>query len=310
MPAIMTHYQFGISTLAKRGAGSFPTRAERDAFLLGNQGPDPFFFVVRTPSFRDIGSFGRFLHNEHVDASIEAMIACAQSAKGIERLVLDAYISGYLCHFSLDSATHPYVISLTHALCAAGVPGLDERDDRYVHSQIESDIDAYMLWRHLGKTVADLSITRYALQGNNKLLGYVDGLFFPMISELYDLSLPGNLYTRGIHDMRMAYNIIQSPSGRKRVLIGMLERALPKRRHSFLQALSHRNDVYDDGAIINLEREPWMDIFTGEQRVESFIDLFDAASDAAVVRINAFLDGQADTHTLTGGKDFSGNLQW
>ena len=309
MPAIMSHHQFGIAVLAKRGAGSFVTRAERDAFLLGAQGPDPFFFATRTPSLARLKRLGVGLHNNRVDESIDMMLAVIDSAQGTKRLVLDAYMSGYLCHFSFDSVAHPFVFSWENALCGAGVHRLDERDRQVVHSQVEADIDAYLLWHFLGKTVADIRITRYALQGGKKVLGIIDSLFAPVGRGVYGLELPSDLYTRSVHDTRMIFDFIQSPSGRKRALIGQVERVLPGRRHSLLQALSMRGDVYDQCAFANLERAEWLDPSIDRYRTESLIDLFEMASDEAAVRIDMFLNGLADARMLTSGLDYEGSYQ-
>ncbi|MCL2757249.1 MAG: zinc dependent phospholipase C family protein [Coriobacteriia bacterium] len=309
MPAIMSHHQFGIAVLAKKGAGSFGTRAERDAFLLGAQGPDPFFFATRTPSLARLKRFGTGLHSNYVDESIDMMLELIDSTQGTKRLVLDAYMSGYLCHFSLDSVAHPFVYYWEGALCGAGVRRLDERDTQFVHSQVEADIDAFLLWQMLGKTVADIRITRYALQGGKKVLNLLDLLYAPIGRELYGLELPSDLYSRSIHDTRMVFDFIQSPSGRKRTLIGQVERALPGRRHSLLQALSMRSDVYDQCAFANLEHAAWLDPTIDSYRTESLMDLFETAAQEAVLRIEMFQNGQVDARMLTSGLDFNGNYQ-
>jgi len=282
------------------------TRAERDAFLLGCQGPDPFFFATRTPRIISLKQFGTCLHSENVDSSIDHMLKTVAESKEHDRLVLEAYMCGYLCHYALDSYAHPFVVSWVQALCSAGVNRLDERDSQFVHIQIEADLDAFLLWHLLGKTVADIRITRYTLQGNKKVLSVIDSLFAPLGQVLYGFDMSSEPYSRSIHDMRMTYDFIQSTSGRKRALIGWVERRVPKRRHSLMQALSHRTDVYDQCAFANLGHDPWIDSENEEERNESFLDIFDAASDAAVSFVNAVLSGGVEAHTLTNGVDFDG----
>ena len=306
MPAIITHHQFGIKVLRNSRGGLFPTRAERDAFFLGCQGPDPFFFTLRTPALLRMSHFASQLHKEQIPAAFEVLLKRTAVTRAPTRQILDAYVSGYLCHYSLDSTAHPYVLALTQAYCSAGVPGLDERDAACVHTQIESDIDSFMLWTTLRKTVADIPTSRYTLQGDRKVLSAVDGLFYPVARELYGLMVPSNLYTRCLKDMRLVYDVIHSSTGKRRAAIGAVERALPIRRHSFLQALSQRADVFDDCQYIHADTEAWIHPFTKENRKESFLDHYETAAQEAQLRIEALLTRPTDLHALSLRCDFNG----
>ncbi len=64
MPAILSHHLFGRSVLARNNNRSFATRNARDAFLLGNQGPDPLFFVTRSLALADAKRLGSRMHSD------------------------------------------------------------------------------------------------------------------------------------------------------------------------------------------------------------------------------------------------------
>ncbi|MDR0499815.1 MAG: zinc dependent phospholipase C family protein [Coriobacteriales bacterium] len=127
----------------------FKAVEERNAFILGNQGPDPLFFALRTPQLVKYKKFGQNLHKYKISDSIafakEYIQSCKMQGNIKEAAVLDAYVQGYLCHYVLDSIVHPFVYAQQYALCAAGVPGLDIRDGQVVHARIESDLDVWML---------------------------------------------------------------------------------------------------------------------------------------------------------------------
>ncbi|MDR2493000.1 MAG: hypothetical protein LBD25_06060 [Coriobacteriales bacterium] len=321
MPALFTHHHFGLAVLVRRGAASFATRVERDAFLLGNQGPDPFFYALRTPALIASKRFGSRLHRDKPDAVFDTMSAVlaeldatsadsglparAQSAATSLRHVLEAYACGYLCHFTLDSTAHPLVYYYQDALCNAGVPGLGIDDEMFVHAQIEADLDAMLLWRLTGKTVADFKITRYLLQGGDVVLKQIDSLFARVARDVYGEVLPSGAYCRAVKDMRATVNIMQSATGRKRAVLGVIERLVPGRRHSLLQAMSHRTDVKDDCPFWNEGREPWTRPATGEEITASFLDLFESAANSANHKIDEFMDGASGAR-LTGGLDFQG----
>ncbi len=59
MPAIITHDLFAKDIYGAAFESIGGTRDEAEAFLLGNQGPDPLFFVgadARYLAWRDLGS--------------------------------------------------------------------------------------------------------------------------------------------------------------------------------------------------------------------------------------------------------------
>ena len=52
MPAILTHDFFGQDVYAAHSHVIGKSIDEKDAFLLGNQGPDPLFYLVLSPSMK------------------------------------------------------------------------------------------------------------------------------------------------------------------------------------------------------------------------------------------------------------------
>ena len=76
MPALITHRLFGEESMNLLPAGIVSTEDERLAFLLGNQGPDPFFFRMRTPETRSCTEFGRRMQkNQAVRQDIDMEVS-------------------------------------------------------------------------------------------------------------------------------------------------------------------------------------------------------------------------------------------
>ena len=64
MPAILTHDLFGQGVLEDvTSLLKVRSAAERDAFLLGNQGPDPLFYLVVDPLMHKWSPLGGALHD-------------------------------------------------------------------------------------------------------------------------------------------------------------------------------------------------------------------------------------------------------
>jgi hypothetical protein len=303
MPAVLTHHLFGITVLSQLGGGAFPTRDERDAFLLGNQGPDPFFFAQFSLDFMTLKRFGTTLHTQKVEQSLDAMRRYARALTVYQQKVVDAFVCGYLCHFTLDSIEHPYVFAQQYAITGAGVKGLDARDGSAVHAQIEADLDAMMLNRATGKTIKDFTIAKQTLRASDSVLGQLDFLFDYVAWEVYGFKLPEKGFTRGVKDMRTTFRVLRSATGRKRVALGYVERLA--RRHSQAQAMSHRFEVGANCAFDNEQHLTWADPSTGEQSDLSFNDLFLAAVPVALENLRLHRE-DAPSSRITAGLDFDG----
>jgi hypothetical protein len=335
MPALLTHDYFGDDVWSRVGgrifdclsdeapasapeaasssasaSSSAPTSPSasasasesRRAFLLGNQGPDPFFYTLLSPRLVEGKRFGSLMHHEKVAESIEAfrrLVDCPEPAGG---LIL-AYLLGFVCHFTLDSIMHPFVYAQQNAICDAGIKGLDRRDGSTVHGQIEATLDMMMLCRRRGVGISEYNYTRDVLKGSDGTLALLDTAYRALAHEVYAVDLPANAFSRGVKDMRLTIRLLYSPRGVKRRLIGGAERLFA--RHSFAQAMSPPADV---GAVCDFDnraRDAWADPFTGKISHADFDELYAKAQATALDNIFSLLEGKPVT-AITRGLDFEG----
>lgn len=141
MPGFTTHYLFGEHTLEHMNA-SLPKDCltfHSKSFQLGLQGPDIFFYYFPATLLYS-KNIGNVMH----ESSSQNFFRCLIDARNnrhtdYEKDVCDAYICGFMGHYTLDSLCHPYVYSRSHY----------ERDHgkgyfgRHVH--LETDIDTVLL---------------------------------------------------------------------------------------------------------------------------------------------------------------------
>lgn len=127
MPNYFAHLEFGRRVLDTL---PLPLRrtveAEKQAFLLGLYGPDPLFFSPR----RRVRQEGSDIHRQ------PARTAAARLRQAMEDRIpfSHGYAAGFLCHFALDSACHPYVDAMV------------DRGEA-THSQIEAELDRLLMLR-------------------------------------------------------------------------------------------------------------------------------------------------------------------
>ncbi|WP_077597610.1 zinc dependent phospholipase C family protein [Olsenella urininfantis] len=271
MPALITHHLFGEEASLLMPAGLLSGQEEKLAFLLGNQGPDPFFFRFSTlPSLSS--SCYRLAHLMHDERIVEAFLALRDGVSHLreeDKEVGRAFVLGMLAHYTLDSRAHPFVYAQQAALIEAN-PELEGAENE-VHALIESDLDVWMLWSMRHQTVAQ-SAPSARLDHTQRTTRVAGALLSQLAWQVYGISIDAFEYDACVNDCRLIYQVIEpagSPLGRG---MGLLETTL--RQHSQLMALAHRVSESDECPACNLEHHVWADPSSGKRRQESFPDLF------------------------------------
>ena len=122
MPAIITHDTFGQDAYARHFSSIGGTKDEAEAFLLGNQGPDPLFYSIANPLLSSVHRRGNIMHKEKPNEILVAFKQAIDALDEADRSVGRAYALGFLGHYVLDSTMHPLVYFHEFQLCDAGEP--------------------------------------------------------------------------------------------------------------------------------------------------------------------------------------------
>lgn len=307
MPALITHDTFGRDVYASRfeliGAG----RDECEAFLLGNQGPDPLFYAVASPRLRAAHRLGSIMHAQRPTELICALKRSLGFLAPEDQAVGRAYALGFVCHYLLDSTTHPLIFSQQYALCDAGEPGLTRDNGGDVHALIESELDELVLTVRRHASVAEFDPSRQILKASDHVLAVVSSMYAYVAMSAYGMAVPPDAFAASVRLFRRVQRLFWSPTGVKRDLIGRVESLV--RPYSFYRAMSHRARPLAESAFANAERRPWTSPFTGEVSTASFFDLFEQAQDRAAAAMDAFDAASFDEEAcraLTHDLDFSG----
>ena len=307
MPAIITHDFFGrdvYNDMYKLIGGS---KDEADAFLLGNQGPDPLFFSFLDPAMRGHTRLGNTMHAKRPSQLIAALNRAVAALPAEELPVGRAYALGFLCHYTLDSTMHPFIYFQQYSLCDAGEPGLDREDGSEVHAVIESELDELVLYAKRGETVATYNPSREILHASDEVLRIASKLHSFMAWEVYGEDVPDNLFAASVNCLRFAQGADWSPHGIKRQIVGDLECLV--RRHSYIRAWTPRPVALEESQFDNHECRPWQNPYTGEVRSVGFWGLYDQALAQAKKNILAFKQPGFDLEAarkITADLNFSG----
>lgn len=310
MPAILTHDLFGRGVL-EDAASLLKMRSvdERDAFLLGNQGPDPLFYLAVDPLMHKWRPLGNALHEAAPAEVLLAMREAALRLEGRERSVARAYVAGFACHWLLDSTVHPFVYFWQNGITSAGVSGLDEAAAPRVHAEIERDLDEMVLFSTTGRTVERWRPHERTLAASRPVLAAIDKLYFYAALWVFERAIDPRTFSTAVREFRLVQRVFDSPSGDKRRLLGTVERLATRQRFSLVCSMSHRVRPEDTSDFDNRERRPWENPFTHEVSTASFWDLFDAARARVLPVLDELLSAELDldgTRGLTADLNFEG----
>ena len=307
MPSIITHDTFGQDVYRDLFGFIGGSRDEAEAFLLGNQGPDPLFYAAACPWLAPYLNLGNTLHDQRPTELLHAFKTGLPFLSDAERPVGRAYAMGFICHYALDSTAHPFIFSQQYALCDAGEPGLTRKDGHEVHSFIETELDELVLFTKRGATVAQLNPARDILKGSARMLQIVSKLYAYVVMAVYGKVVPRSLFEQSVRAMRLGQRAFHSSSGLKRALIGGVEEMV--RPYSFCRAMSPRVVELDASPFENREHAPWTDPFTDKQSHAGFWDLYESALGMAKGAIQLFDTerfGIEDARRITHDRNFSG----
>ena len=113
-------------------------------FLLGAQGPDFFEYHNIWPWKKndDVSRMSAFFHTRTIGQSIGTMLSRVLQMPEEEIPAMTAYMMGYVLHYCIDAALHPYIFYRTGADIQS-VQG-PERFPAY-HKRLECEIDILLL---------------------------------------------------------------------------------------------------------------------------------------------------------------------
>ncbi len=200
MPAISAHYYFGQEVYEQ-----LPNKIKnvidksKDAFDLGLQGPDIFFYY-RPYKKNIVEKYGENLHKEQAFGLVEKTV---KLLKDKSNKYIFSYLLGFSCHFILDSSCHSLINKLA--------PNTIE------HLQIEAELDRIILGE---QGFAGESVKRWKLiPTGEKISEALEQVYPPRSKAEIDAA---------IRSMVFYSRLLYSPRGIKQSMLVIIEKFLGK----------------------------------------------------------------------------------
>lgn len=285
MPACLTHYFF-----AKRVLEDLSDKASLDpcAYIWGAQGPDFFFCHRFLPFWKgpSLAEYGGKLHQETPSKVLGAM---RDFLKDHNDPVYRGYVWGFVCHYSLDSTSHPYINWLAKEL-ASHRPW---ENPSTMHGEIESAIDAIILRSETGKLPSEMGL-KHTFPQNEGVQRKIAHLYRYVLFVLYGVEVEEKALVQAMNDTHRVFSLVTDRTGLKRKVIQRIEKGKPSAISSHIVPLTEEDSV--DYA--NLQNLPWGE----EGSSQSFFELYGEAQGVAGKILSNFEEGNLSV--LTGEKPF------
>lgn len=304
MPAILTHHLFGEDASSLLPTSMLIGQEDLLAFLLGSQGPDPLWarFSATPGTVRACNRLATLIHEGRMVDVFMSMRDAVTRLSDQDKTVGRAFALGVASHYLLDSTTHPLIYALQDELIAAE-PSLQGMEDE-VHTLLEADIDAWVLWQTRRKTVLDVP-SASALTHTTRIDRIAGALVSQTAWEIFGIEVGAAEYGRAVNDYQLIYRTIDPPAERKKQVLQRIEKRLCGR--SRIEALAHRVWTSDECPSANLQHRLWRNPSTGEASRASFADLFHDALGAWPAFSQRFVEGDREVlSAMVDGINYNG----
>lgn len=221
MPGFVTHYIFGRETyhklkLTQQKRNLYDNRA---AYGLGLQGPDLFFYYL--PSYVLHGhNIGALAHTSETNAFFRGLLQSYTSfSSKTDRDIAEAYLTGFLGHYLLDTTCHPYIYAASHYQGKA-------KDYFSHHAYLEMDIDTALLDLKLHRKPCEFFMEQtFSLTRRQKRV-IADMLYHAYHYAFPKLRVGKCTMWLSIYSIRLAMRLLRDHTGQKKVLLRLLEKHL------------------------------------------------------------------------------------
>ena len=305
MPALITHHIFGEKCAPELPEGIIESQEQLLAFLLGNQGPDPFFFRFRAlPSeLKACHALASTMHKARMAPAFSAIHESVGRLPEDEQALGRAFCLGLVAHYQLDRSVHPFVFAEQDDIIEAAGGELDGCGSQ-VHAVIEGRIDSWMLWKERHSTV--LACHPALELCRTPRIDRVAGAVFSQVAwEVFGISISCEEYGAAVDDMQAVYRLIEPAGSNKGEAIALVEERL-RGTFSQVEAMAHEVVREEECPLANPNHLAWTDPFTGKESHASFMDLFEEGVRGYPQLAEAFCRGGDAIEEAVAGLNYSG----
>jgi len=217
LPDFWTHVLAGEEMIAAGGSDHLYRTVEEnmEAFIMGCQGPDLFFYNISTPWRGPV--LGKRMHYNGLRTAFEHVVKYGKAHRSGG--CLSAFLCGYLSHFLVDRYMHPFVLARSRNFT--------------VHKKLENELDSFLLKHHLG--ISPRAVNPYLMmEFEEGMPEAILGFFQEHLDEIYDFNRGRSTTLSSYRDFKYLQNVLYSPGPVKRTLLRFSGAFIPYNLDSLL----------------------------------------------------------------------------
>jgi len=262
--------------------------SRRGLYNVGCQGPDVFFYYITSVLNSGVRGVGERMHKGGANAFVRRAAEYGRRLDADGRKALFAYLSGFLAHYALDCAAHPYVYCRT-GYVAGAAQGTIANLSR--HIAFETAIDTLLLKHKSGKFPHEFGRKRvwHMVAAKRADAAPAADAVAHAINATYDAELSGKHWLAALGSTAFITKALQSNGGKRKNLLEWVERRVI--RTPLISALIHPQEVadYAETDYLNERKNAWHNPWDESKatRRESFGELMEAgaAEGAALIEV-------------------------
>ena len=287
MPGFITHLSFGEQSLSfiEDKETKQLLDAHRTCFTLGLQGPDIFFYHLPSYLFYK-KNIGHVMHRKNVMLFFDMLCDARNTFEELhDRRIADAYILGFIGHYSLDVTCHPFIYFKSdhfNNLKRGGAYDFGK------HVSLETDIDNIVLdhYRHIVPSLFDYAA---AVRPSKHEQAVIAKLLYIAINNTYeDNKVRHNTIKHAIKAFINLNHAMHDPSGKKKKVLRRIEQTFFKCAVISAMIPSDTKKKYNDPCNIlhNEWHNPWNPSIP---RTDSIFDLINKTMPTYLDRIDLYM---------------------
>ncbi len=306
MPGFRSHYFFGKKTYDELEGQGLPecVKAHPTVYFLGQQGPDIFFYSPQA-HMKYKKNIGMAMHGGNVNRMFEGLLR-ASAKMTLDVDIADAYIIGFMGHYTLDTHCHPYISWRQEKLKYAG----RFTESFGVHVLLETDIDNDNVHHFLNKKPSEFN--HY---DTIKVTKHERDVVAHLLKEAIDFAFPDQGQQEkhvksAITFSRTLFHMINDKHGIKKAFAEGFDKLFF--HHIFLSAVILNDDKHSYEDPCNMQHRPWVNPW--DESIGSDKDFYQLMEDAGVAykRRIAMYENREDEALLKdlGDNCYDSGLDW
>ena len=288
MPATITHSYFTMDVYDILPE-TMKKKIEPSRLRMFGQAFDPLMFYNLFSIFpgKKIRELDDYCHaNQTKDFFINTLKTMKE-----KKLITDkeccSFLTGFICHYVLDSTIHPYVIYKT-GIMDKKVPSTYKYNN--IHAFMETFIDNDMVLRREKTNPYKFRLDKYCFDTREFSIN-LDYLIDHVFLKTYNVKDMSWIYYKSLKQMKRALMVFRrDTTGIKRTVYKLVDTFTPSRTFRF-EAVSYHYPLEDKHNFLNNEHRMWRNpALYDRTSEESFIDLYVKAIKRAKIMVCASFD--------------------